>query len=174
MPVLLQDLGDDAGPDRQPAFTNGELRALLQRHVRDQLHRQVDAVPRHHHLHPFRQRHRPGYVHRPNVELRPVPVEERLVPPPPGPPTPIPRATSVRSTPRNNSPALSPAMASSRSLWNISTPVTTDAMLFSRRPTISTPSPTLAFPPSPPPPPPLPPPWPSPGPLAPPPPSPAP
>src|SRR3989304_3241352 len=80
MPVLLQDLGDDAGSDRQPAFTNGELRALLQRHVRDQLHRQVDAVPRHHHLHPFRQRHRPRYVHRPNVELRPVAVEERLVP----------------------------------------------------------------------------------------------
>src|SRR3546814_4336063 len=43
----------------------------------DQLHFQVHVAPRHHHLHHFRQRDRPGHVHRPDVELRPVAREER-------------------------------------------------------------------------------------------------
>src|SRR3972149_2901011 len=130
---LFRNLGDDAGAHRQAAFPDGEFRPLLQRHRRDQLHRQLHRVPRHHHLHPFRQRNRPRYVHRPDVELRPIPREKRLVP-------------SPRSTPLSSSPRLSPACPSSSSLWNISTPVTTEAMLFSLSPTISTPSPTLIFP----------------------------
>jgi len=64
----------------------------------------------------------------------------------PGFATTIPRSTSVRSIPRSNNPRLSPACPSSSSLWNISTPVTTEFMLFSRNPTISTGSPTLIFP----------------------------
>jgi len=58
----------------------------------------------------------------------------------------IPRSTSVRSIPLNSSPKLSPACPSSNSLWNISTPVHTELMLFSLNPTISTGSPTLILP----------------------------
>src|SRR5690606_18832646 len=50
-PWLVQDLGDDTGADGQTAFTNGELRALLQSHRRAQFHFQVDVVSRHDHLH---------------------------------------------------------------------------------------------------------------------------
>src|SRR5579884_1784324 len=56
-----------------------------------------------------------------------------------------PRSTSSRSTPRNRQPMLSPATPSSRTLRNISTPVTT-TLRVSRIPTISTSSPTFTFP----------------------------
>src|SRR3990172_9323000 len=79
---LFENLRDDARAHRQAAFANGELRTLLQRHRGDQFHFQIHAVPRHHPLHPLRPRDRPRHVHRPNVELRPVPRKERLVPPP--------------------------------------------------------------------------------------------
>src|SRR3990172_4391225 len=82
MAWLFHDFRDHTGADRQPALPNGELRALLQRHRRDQLHGQLHVVPRHYHLHPLRQGDRPGYIHRPDVELRPIPREERLVPAP--------------------------------------------------------------------------------------------
>ena len=42
----------------------------------------VHVVPRHHHLPPLRQRRHSRHVRRPEVELRPVPVEERRVPAP--------------------------------------------------------------------------------------------
>src|SRR4030067_836712 len=48
--------------------------------------------------------------------------------------------------PRSRMPALSPACTWSSSLWNISVPVITELMLFSRSPTISTGSPFLATP----------------------------
>src|SRR4030065_501837 len=100
-PCLIQDFRDNAGADRQPAFTYGELRALLQRHRHDQLHAQVHRVARHHHLHPL---------------------------------------------PPNSTPTLSPACPSSSSLWNISTPVHTELVVFSRSPTISIGSPTFTIP----------------------------
>src|SRR5213082_2430130 len=56
-----------------------------------------------------------------------------------------PRSTASLSMPHSRQPTLSPATPSSRSLRNISTPVTTD-FLVSRKPTISTSSPTLILP----------------------------
>src|SRR5229473_2588455 len=56
-----------------------------------------------------------------------------------------PRSISSRLVPRRRQPTLSPAMPSSRSLRNISTPVTT-VFWVSRSPTISTSSPTLILP----------------------------
>src|SRR3990170_2919271 len=79
---LLHDPRDDAGAHRAAALPDGEPQPLLQRHRRDQRHLQVHAVSRHHHLHPRRQRDVPRHVRRPKVELRPVPREERRVPPP--------------------------------------------------------------------------------------------
>src|SRR3990170_8306005 len=80
--LLLHDPRDDAGADRAAALPDGEPQLLLQRHRRDQRHLQVHAVSRHHHLHPRRPRDVPRPVRRPQVELRPVPREERRVPPP--------------------------------------------------------------------------------------------
>src|SRR5258707_11084452 len=56
-----------------------------------------------------------------------------------------PRSTASLSIPRSRHPTLSPATPSSKSLRNISTPVTTDFCV-SRSPTISTSSPTLILP----------------------------
>src|SRR6476661_4623242 len=79
---LLQNLGDDAGAHGPPTLADREAQPLVHRDRRDQLDRHLDVVPRHHHLHPRRQLHRPRHVRRPEVELRPVPLEERRVPPP--------------------------------------------------------------------------------------------
>src|SRR5437879_8683293 len=87
---LLQDLGDDAGAHRAAALADREAQLLLHRDRRDQLDRHLRVVPRHHHLHAPRQLHRPRHVRRPQVELRPVPLEERRVPPPPPPRPPVP------------------------------------------------------------------------------------
>src|SRR5438034_4606451 len=76
------DLGDDAGAHRPPAFPDREPQLLLHRDRRDQLHLHVHVVPRHHHLPPRRQRRHPRHVRRPKVKLRPVPVEKRRVPSP--------------------------------------------------------------------------------------------
>src|ERR1043166_8070922 len=126
---LLDDLGDDAGADGAAALADGRAQLLLHRDRRDQLHRHVHVVPRHHHLAPLRQRRHPRHVRRPEVELRPVAVEERRVPPALllrhpvlgpfdlpcgvprlGPPRALPRPRSSFSTPRSSSPTLSPAM----------------------------------------------------------------
>src|SRR6476660_3167304 len=80
--VLLQDLRHHAGAHRPPTLADREAQPLVHRDRRDQLDRHLDVVPRHHHLHPRRQLHRPRHVRRPEVELRPVPLEERRVPPP--------------------------------------------------------------------------------------------
>src|SRR2546426_5235116 len=80
--ALLQDLGDDAGARRAAALADREAQRLLHRDRRDQLDRHLRVVPRHHHLHPPRQLRRPRHVRRPQVELRPVPLEKRRVPPP--------------------------------------------------------------------------------------------
>src|SRR5229473_2771279 len=78
---LLQDLGDDAGADGAAALADREAQLLLHRDRRDQLDRHLRVVPRHHHLHPCRQLHRPRHVRRPEVKLRPIPLEKRRVPP---------------------------------------------------------------------------------------------
>src|SRR5205807_2034445 len=57
----------------------------------------------------------------------------------------IPRSTSCISTPRSNSPTLSPACPTSNSFRNISTPATT-TFLSVPNPTISTSSSTFTFP----------------------------
>src|SRR2546422_370835 len=80
--VLLQDLGDDARAHRAAALADREPQLLLHRDRRDQLDPHLRVAPGHHHLHPRRQLHRPRHVRRPEVELRPVPLEEGRVPPP--------------------------------------------------------------------------------------------
>src|SRR5436853_1456510 len=80
--ALLQDLGGHAGADGAAAFADRKPQLLLHRDRRDQVDRHLRVVPRHHHLHPRRQLHRPRHVRGPQVELRPVPLEKGRVPPP--------------------------------------------------------------------------------------------
>src|SRR5438874_117882 len=67
---------------RSPAFPDREPQLLLHRNRRDQLDRHLRVVPRHHHLHPRRQLHRPRHIRRPQIKLRPIPLEKRRVPAP--------------------------------------------------------------------------------------------
>src|SRR5437762_6527479 len=80
--ALLQDLGGHAGADGAAAFADRKPQLLLHRDRRDQLDRHLRVVPRHHHLHPRRQLHRPRHIRRPQVKLRPIPIEKRRVPAP--------------------------------------------------------------------------------------------
>src|SRR5204863_1786961 len=77
------DLGGHAGADGAAAFADRKPQLLLHRDRRDQLDRHLRVVPRHHHLHPRRQLHRPRHIRRPQVKLRPIPLEKRRVPAPP-------------------------------------------------------------------------------------------
>src|SRR5215831_15794011 len=139
---LLSDRHDDAGTHRFAALADGEALLLLHRDRRDQLDVHGGVVARHDHLGARRQRALPGHVGGAEIELRTIVVEERRVPP----------AlvlgqdvgfrlellvrlhraglaqhlTASLSMPRRRQPTLSPATPSSRSLRNISTPVTTD------------------------------------------------
>src|SRR2546428_4441672 len=79
--ALLQDLRDHAGADGAAAFADRKPQLLLHRDRRDQLDRHLRVAPRHHHLHPRRQLHRPRHVRRPQIKLRPIPLEERRMPP---------------------------------------------------------------------------------------------
>src|SRR5574340_1171098 len=78
---LFQNVRNRAGSDRAAAFANREPQPLVHGHRSDQLHFQVHVVARHHHLRAFRQRRHSRHVRRPEVELRPVSLEERRVPP---------------------------------------------------------------------------------------------
>src|SRR5690348_6002851 len=78
---LCENLRDHAGAHRPAAFANREPQLLLHRDRRDQLNRHLRVVPRHHHLHPRRQLHRPRHVRRPEVKLWPVALEKRGMPP---------------------------------------------------------------------------------------------
>src|SRR5437867_11273141 len=78
---LLQDLGGHAGADGAAAFADRKPQLLLHRDRRDQLDRHLRVIPRHHHLHPRRQLHRPRHVRRPQIKLRPIPLEKRRMPP---------------------------------------------------------------------------------------------
>src|SRR5437763_7196275 len=77
--VVRKNLGDDAGADGLATLANREAQTFLAGDRRDELDLQAHVVPGHHHLRAFRQRHQPGHVRRPEVELRPVPLEERRV-----------------------------------------------------------------------------------------------
>src|ERR1700679_2994256 len=79
--VLSNHLSDYACTDRLAALADGKPQSLLHRDRRYQLHHDLDAVPGHPHLRPLRQLHRSRHVRRAKVELRPVPLEERRVPP---------------------------------------------------------------------------------------------
>src|SRR5580698_11318742 len=48
---LLDDLGDDAGPDGLATLADGEAQTLIHGDRADQLHHHLDVVPRHDHLH---------------------------------------------------------------------------------------------------------------------------
>src|SRR5207247_2789245 len=79
--ALLQDLRDHAGADGAAAFADRKPQLLLHRDRRDQLDRHLRVVPRHHHLDAGGEFHRPRHVRRPQVKLRPIPLEERRMPP---------------------------------------------------------------------------------------------
>src|SRR5512145_757343 len=79
--TLLENLGDDAGADRFAALADGEAQPLLHRDRADQLHRHLDVVPRHDHLGPRGQLHRPRHVGGAEIKLRPVALEEWRMPP---------------------------------------------------------------------------------------------
>src|SRR3954447_9765395 len=81
VPSLLDDLGDGAGADRATAFTDREAEALIHGDRLDQLDLHLRVVARHDHLLALRELDRAGHVRRAEVELRPVAVEERRVPP---------------------------------------------------------------------------------------------
>src|ERR1035437_7741266 len=79
--LLLYDLGYRTGAHRAAALANREAQTLVHGHRRDQLHLQIHVVPRHHHFRAFRQLRHSRHVRSPEVELRPVSLEERRVPP---------------------------------------------------------------------------------------------
>src|SRR2546425_13061067 len=80
--ALLDHVGHRAGAHGVAAFADGEPQTLLHGDGRDQLDLQRHVVPRHHHLRPRRQLRHPRHVRGPKIKLRPVPLEERRVPPP--------------------------------------------------------------------------------------------
>src|SRR2546428_600114 len=74
---LLLDFGGDPGAHRAAALADREAEPFLHRDRRDQLDRHLGVVARHPPPPSRRQLDRPRYVRRAEVELRPVPLEER-------------------------------------------------------------------------------------------------
>src|SRR5438270_5570374 len=79
--ALLDDLGDHPRADGAPALADREAETLVHGDRLDQLDRHLDVVARHDHLGALGEVRHPGPVGRPEVELRPVAVEERRVAP---------------------------------------------------------------------------------------------
>src|SRR5580692_12979177 len=77
---LGNHLSDHTGTDGFTTLADGETQALLHRDRGDQLHHDLDVVPRHHHLGALRQLHGSGDIGGAEVELRPVALEERRMP----------------------------------------------------------------------------------------------
>src|SRR3972149_5549366 len=80
--LLLVDLDAAARADGAAPLTDREPQPLIHRDRVDQLHPHLRVVSRHHHLSPLRQHDRPGDIRRPEIELRPIPTEERVMPAP--------------------------------------------------------------------------------------------
>src|SRR3954453_3454524 len=76
---LLDDFGDHARTHRAAALADREAQAGVHGDRLDQLDRHLDVVARHDHLRALGQVGHSGDVGRTEVELRPVPVEERRV-----------------------------------------------------------------------------------------------
>src|SRR5664279_4496905 len=79
--ALLDDLRHHPSAHGPATLANREAQPLFHRNRLNQRHRHRNVVPRHHHLRAFRQHARPRHVRRPEIKLRPVPREERRVPP---------------------------------------------------------------------------------------------
>ena len=77
IPILLEDLRDDAGADGTAAFADGEAQLLFHRDRDDQFDFARDIVARHHHLRTRRQLDDAGHVGGAEIELRTVVGEER-------------------------------------------------------------------------------------------------
>src|SRR6185437_7800499 len=161
---LLDNLGHGACTHRVAAFPDRKPQPLLQRYRRDQCDLCAHIIPRHPHLHSRRQLHVSRHVRRPEIKLRPVSRKNGVCRPPssfvntyasalnfvcgvidPGLDNTCPRSTSSFSVPRSSNPTLSPAIPSSSSFRNISTPVTV-FFIVGRKPTISISSPTFTLP----------------------------
>src|SRR5579884_2624675 len=74
--LLLNNFSNDACADGAAALSDGESQSFLHSDRHDQLYFHGDVVPRHDHLHPFRQLHHPGDVGGAKIELGPISVEE--------------------------------------------------------------------------------------------------
>src|SRR6267143_2669779 len=81
VPPSLNNLRDDARADGLAALADGKPQALLHRNGRNQAHHHLHIVPRHHHLGARRQLAAAGHIGGPEVKMRPIPREERRVPP---------------------------------------------------------------------------------------------
>src|SRR3954452_12755570 len=68
---LLDDLRDHSRADRAAALANREAQPLFHRNRRNQRHRHLDVVARHHHLGARRQLAAPRHVGRAEIKLRP-------------------------------------------------------------------------------------------------------
>src|SRR6188768_4570123 len=79
--LLLDDLRDDAGAHGAATLADGEPEAGVHCNRLAHLDLHLRVVARHDHLLAVRQLDRAGHVRRAEVELRPVAVEERRVPP---------------------------------------------------------------------------------------------
>src|SRR2546429_193135 len=79
--VLLDDFGDDSGPDRPTALPDGETETLVHGDRLNQLDLHRHVVTGHDHLGALRQLGHPGDVGGTEVELRPVAAEERRMAP---------------------------------------------------------------------------------------------
>src|SRR5204862_4075275 len=76
---LLDDFRDNTGTNSSAALADSEAEALVHRDRLSELDLHVRVVARHDHLLALRELDRSGHVRRPEVELRPVAVEERRV-----------------------------------------------------------------------------------------------
>src|SRR5215213_10739313 len=76
---LLDYFGDHPRADGPAALAYSEAQPLVHGDRLDQLYGHLDVVARHDHLRALGKVRHPGHVGRPEVELRPVAVEERGV-----------------------------------------------------------------------------------------------